>query len=134
MTGVQTCALPIYEMLDAVAEKKQGEALRAIAFSYYSYAKKNPEMYRIILKVPHSNLENLVGAGREVKSILFETLSQYMKEKTKIIYYSRYYHSILHGFVSLEMAGFFDDGFSVEKSLSDIVDDFIRQLENKQFV
>ena len=122
------------EMLDAVAQKKQGEALRAIAFSYYSYAKKNPEMYRIILKVPHSNLENLVGAGREVKSILFETLSQYMKEKTKIIYYSRYYHSILHGFVSLEMAGFFDDGFSVEKSLSDIVDDFIRQLENKQFV
>ena len=121
-------------MLDAAAQKKQGEALRAIAFSYYSYAKKNPEMYRIILKVPHSNLENLVGAGREVKSILFETLSQYMKEKTKIIYYSRYYHSILHGFVSLEMAGFFDDGFSVEKSLSDIVDDFIRQLENKQFV
>lgn len=28
------------EMLDAVAQKKQGEALRAIAFSYYSYAKK----------------------------------------------------------------------------------------------
>ena len=50
------------------------------------------------------------------------------------MYYSRYYHSILHGFVSLETAGFFDDGFSVEKSLSDIVDDFIRQLENKQFV
>ena len=122
------------EMLDAAAEKKQGEALRAIAFSYHSYAKQNPEMYRIILKVPHSNLENLVGAGREVKSILFETLSQYTKEKTKIIYYSRYYHSILHGFVSLETAGFFDDGFSVEKSLSDIVDDFIRQLENKQFV
>lgn len=122
------------EMLDAAAQKKQGEALRAIAFSYHSYAKQNPEMYRIILKVPHSNLENLVGAGREVKSILFEILSQYTKEKTKIIYYSRYYHSILHGFVSLETAGFFDDGFSVEKSLSDIVDDFIRQLENKQFV
>ncbi len=28
------------EMLDAAAQKKQGEVLRAIAFSYYSYAKK----------------------------------------------------------------------------------------------
>lgn len=119
------------EMLNAAAEKKQGEALRAIAFSYYSYAKQNPEMYRIIMKVPHSNLENLVEAGREVKSILFEILSEYTKEKIKIIFYSRYYHSILHGFVSLEMAGFFNDGFSVEESLFGIVDDFIRQLENK---
>ncbi len=109
-------------------------SLSHLALSRLRDEKKNPEMYRIILKVPHSNFENLVGAGREVKSILFETLSQYTKEKTKIIYYSRYYHSILHGFVSLETAGFFDDGFSVEKSLSDIVDDFIRQLENKQFV
>lgn len=117
------------EMLNAAAEKKQREALRAIAFSYYSYAKQNPEMYRIIMKVPHSDLENLIGAGREVKSILFDILSQYTKEKTKIILYSRYYHSILHGFVSLEMAGFFNDGFSAEESLFDIVDDFIGQLE-----
>ena len=122
------------EMLDAVKGKKQGAALQAIADSYYNYAKQNPEMYRIIMKVPHSNSERLVETGRSVKSILFEILSQYIQERAEIIYYSRYYHSILHGFVSLEMAGFFDDGFSVEKSLSDIVDDFIRQLENKQFV
>jgi len=47
-----------------------------------------------------------------------------------VVYYSRYYHSLLHGFVSLETAGFFDDGFSLEESLSNIVDDFISQLEN----
>lgn len=119
------------EMMNAVKGKKRGEALRAIASSYYDYAKQNPEMYRIIMKVPHSNLESLVEAGRNVKSILFEILSQYTKEKAEIIYYSRYYHSILHGFVSLERAGFFDDSFAVEKSLADIVDDFIRRLENK---
>lgn len=119
------------EMLNAAKGKEQGEALRAIAFSYHDYAKQNPEMYRIIMRVPHSNLEKLVEAGRNVKSVLFDILSQYTKEKKKIIFYSRYYHSILHGFISLEQAGFFDDGFSVEESLSDIVDDFIRQLESR---
>ena len=78
-------------MLHAATGKKPEDALRAIAFSYRDYAKRNPEMYRIIMKVPHSNLEDLVEKGRDVKSILFELLSQYTKEKTKIIYYSRYY-------------------------------------------
>ncbi len=119
------------KMLNAVKGKEPGEALRAIAVSYYDYAKKNPEMYRIIMKVPHSNSEELVETGRNVKSILFEVLSQYTKEKTKIIYYSRYYHSILHGFVSLEQTGFFDDGVSIKTSLLNIIDDFIRQLENR---
>lgn len=119
------------KMVNAAKGKEQGEALRAIAVSYYDYAKQNPEMYRMIMNVPHSNSKNLVEAGRDVKSILFEILSQYTKERAKMIYYSRYYHSILHGFVSLEQAGFFDDGFSAEESLSNIVDDFIRQLENK---
>ncbi len=119
------------KLLSGAKGKTKEEALRGIAFSYHDYVKQNPEMYRIIMKVPHSNLENLVEAGRKVKSILFEILSQYTKEKTNIIYYSRYFHSILHGFVSLETAGFFDDEFSVEESLSNIVDDFIRQLESR---
>ena len=119
------------EMLDTMKGKKQRSALQAIAASYYNYAKQNPEMYRIIMKVPHSNSERLVEAGQSVKSILFEILSQYTQERAAIIYYSRYYHSVLHGFVSLERAGFFDDEFSIEESLSKAVDSFIRQLENR---
>lgn len=119
------------KILDVLKEKDRGEALRAVAVSYYGYAKHNPEMYRIIMKVPHSNSEKLVEAGRNVKSILFEILSQYTKEQSEIIYYSRYYHSILHGFISLEQTGFFDEGFSAETSLLNIVDDFIRQLEDR---
>lgn len=116
---------------EAVKGKKQGEALQTIAVSYYNYAKQNPEMYRIIMKVPDSNSEKLVEAGRSVKSILFDMLSHYTDERNEMIYYSRYYHSILHGFVSLEKAGFFDDEFSVEISLSKAVKDFIRQLEHR---
>lgn len=116
---------------DAVKGKEQGEEFRAIAVSYYDYAKQNPEMYRVIMKVPHSNSEKLVEAGRNVKAILFEVLSQYTKEKEEIIYYSRYYHSILHGFVSLERAGFFDDEIPMKESLAKMVDDFIRQLKNQ---
>ncbi len=86
-------------------------------------------MYRMIMKVPHSHSEQLVSTGKKVKAILFELLSQYTADQEKIIFFSRYYHSILHGFISLEQAGFFDDAITFEKSLSNIVDDFIEQLE-----
>lgn len=117
-------------MMDAVKGKKQGEAIRAMSAAYRDYAKQNPEMYRMIMKVPHSHSEQLICTGKNVKATLFELLSQYTADQSGIIFYSRYYHSILHGFISLEQAGFFDDALSVDESLSNIVNGFIEQLEN----
>ncbi len=117
-------------MLDAVKGKQRGEAIRAMSVAYRNYAQQNPEMYRMIMKVPHSQSEQLVNAGKNVKAILLELLSQYTADQTKIICLSRYYHSILHGFISLEQAGFFDDAISVNESLSKIVDNYIEQLES----
>ena len=117
-------------MMDAVKGKKRGEAIRAVSAAYRDYARQNPEMYRMIMKVPHSHSEQLICTGKNVKATLFELLSQYTADQSEIIFYSRYYHSILHGFISLEQAGFFDDALSVDESLSNIVNGFIEQLEN----
>lgn len=117
-------------MMDAVKGKERGEAIQAMSAAYRDYVKQNPEMYRMIMKVPHSHSEQLVNTGKNVKATLFELLAQYTADQSKIICYSRYYHSILHGFTSLEQAGFFDDAISVDESLSQIVDNFIEQLEN----
>lgn len=116
-------------MLNAAKGKERGDALRAVAAAYREYVKQNPEMYQIIMKIPRSDSEELVKSGRAVKSILFDILSQYTKDKEKIIFYSRYYHSILHGFVSLDQAGFFDGTYSSDASLLSIIDDFIDRLE-----
>ncbi len=116
-------------MLDATEGKKRGDALRAVSVAYCNYVRQNPEMYQMIMKIPHSNSEELVKTGRMVKSVLFEILSQYTEDKAKIIFYSRYYHSILHGFISLDRAGFFNDTISTDASLLNIVDNFIEQLE-----
>lgn len=121
-------------LLDAVKGKQRGEAIRAMSVAYRDYAKQNPEMYRMIMKVPHSRSEQLVNTGKNVKAILFELLSQYTADQEKIIYFSRYYHSILHGFISLEQTGFFDDAISASESLSNIVDGFIEQLESSLFI
>lgn len=113
---------------DAVIGKERDEAIRAISVAYRDYAKGNPELYRMIMKVPYSRSEQLVNTGKNVKAILFEVLAQYTTDQAKIICFSRYYHSILHGYFSLEQAGFFDDAVSVDESLSNIVDHFIEQL------
>ena len=117
-------------MMDAVKGKKQGEAIRAMSAACRDYAKQNPEMYRMIMKVPHSHSEQVVNAGKNLKAALFELLSQYTADHSKIIFFSRYSHSILHGFISLEQAGFFDDTISVDESLSIIIESFIEQLES----
>ena len=117
-------------MMDAVKDKKRGEAIWAMSAAYRDYAKQNPEMYRMIMNVPHSRSEQLVSAGKNVKAILFEVLSQYTADQSKITFFSRYYHSILHGYISLEQAGFFDNVISVDECLSKIVDNFIEQLES----
>ena len=111
-------------MMDAVKGKKRGKAIRAMSAAYRDYAKQNPEMYCMIMKVPHSRSEQFV------KAVLFELLLQYTSDQSEIIFFSRYYHSILHGFISLERAGFFDDTISVDESLYKLVDNFIEQLEN----
>ena len=116
-------------MLDASEGKSRGDALRAMSVAYCNYVKQNPEMYQMIMKIPYSNSEELIETGRIVKSVLFKILSQYTADNAKIIFYSRYYHSILHGFASLDRAGFFNDTFSTDASLLDIVDNFIEQLE-----
>lgn len=54
-------------MMDAVKEKKRGEVIRAMSVAYHDYAKQNPEMYRMIIKVPHSRSEQLVSAGKTSK-------------------------------------------------------------------
>jgi len=114
---------------DAAAGKKRGDALRAVSVAYCNYVTQNPEMYQMIMKIPHTNSEELIKTGRIVKSVLFQILSQYTTDNAKIIFYSRYYHSVLHGFVSLNRAGFFHDTFSTDASLWNIIDNFIEQLE-----
>lgn len=116
-------------MLDAAEGKTRGDALRAVSVTYCNYVRQNPEMYQMVMKIPHSNSEELIKTGRIVKSILFKILSQYTADNAKIIFYSRYYHSILHGFVSLDRAGFFNDAFSTDAGLLNIIDNFIEQLE-----
>lgn len=116
---------------NAIEGKKRAKAIRAMSDAYRNYVRQNPEMYKIILKIPHSSSYELIKTGQNVKSILFEILSQYTSDKSEIIYYSRYYHSVLHGFISLEQAGFFGNTFPVDKSLSHIIDDFITLLEIK---
>ncbi|MCI8993492.1 MAG: TetR/AcrR family transcriptional regulator [Eubacterium sp.] len=116
-------------MTDAARGKRRGNALRAVSAAFCQYVRQNPEMYQIIMLIPHSHSEELVETGRAVKSILFEILSQYTDDNGKIIFYSRFYHSILHGFVSLDHAGFFDDTVPADASFMNIIDNFIEQLE-----
>ncbi len=90
----------------AVGRSKE-DALMAIAMAYRKFAKENPELYKAILRFPDYSDGDIQEAGHSVVRILYRVMEPYRYSKEETIHFIRGFRSALHGFVSLEEAGFF---------------------------
>lgn len=94
---------------NAAVGRSKEDALMAIALAYRRFAKGNPELYKAILRFPDYNDTGIREAGHEVVRILYQVMEPYPIGKEETIHFVRGFRSALHGFVSLEEAGFFQD-------------------------
>lgn len=92
----------------AVGRSKE-DALMAIAMAYRKFARENPELYKAILRFPDYSDRGIQEAGHTVVRILYQVMEPYSYSKEETIHFVRGFRSALHGFVSLEEAGFFQD-------------------------
>ena len=92
---------------NAAVGKSMGDALKAIATAYRQFAKENPQMYKAVLKYPAFEDNEIQEAGHAVVRILYQVMEPYHYSKEETIHFVRGFRSALHGFVSLEEAGFF---------------------------
>jgi hypothetical protein len=91
----------------AAVGRSEGDALLAIALAYRSYAKENPELYKAILRFPDCGDSDVQEKGHTVVRILYQVMEPYYLGEEETIHFVRGFRSALHGFVSLEAAGFF---------------------------
>jgi AcrR family transcriptional regulator len=118
-TGIAKLALGRLEeaIRGAAVGRSRGDALLAIALAYRSYAKKNPELYKAILRFPDCGDSDVQETGHAVVRILYQVMEPYYLGEEETIHFVRGFRSALHGFVSLEAAGFFrGNGVDVDES------------------
>jgi AcrR family transcriptional regulator len=94
---------------NAAVGRSKGDALMAISIAYRKYAIENPELYKAILRFPDYNDSGIQEAGHAVVRILYQVMEPYHLSKEDTIHSVRGFRSALHGFVSLEEAGFFQN-------------------------
>ena len=92
------------------------EKLLNVANAYRKYALNNRELYKVIVNMPSYNDDSLLKEGRSILKELYLTLDEYNLTHEEKIHFARAYRSAMHGFVSLEMNGYFQNEPNTDES------------------
>ncbi|MDK2808082.1 MAG: hypothetical protein PWP24_816 [Clostridiales bacterium] len=118
--------------LQEAAQGKSGkEALLAVAMAYREYAKKQPELYQMTLLIPEINNDELTAKSKILVAGLYHLLDDYRLSKEEQTHFARIFRSSMHGFVSLEQAGYFQCNYPAKKSYITMVEELFLGLERK---
>lgn len=134
-TGIAKLAVNRLEeaIRSAAVGRSKGDALLSIALAYRDYARENPELYKAILRFPNYSDSDVQEAGHAVVRILYQVMEPYHFDKEETIHFVRGFRSALHGFVSLEAAGFFRGSCAdVDTSYERLVTRLITSLTTKK--
>lgn len=107
------------------------ERLLMMADAYRDYALNNQEFYKAIVRMPSYEDESLREEGHSIMNELYESLKEFHLNKEEIIHFGRAYRSAMHGFVSLEMNGYFKNDPNVNESYHFLMNQVIKALNAK---
>lgn len=87
---------------------ERDRAIEALAYEYRSFVKNNYELYRAIIGLPALDQGgSLSDVGRDSINVIRNVVSQYEIPTDEAVHFSRCLRGVLHGFASLEMAGYY---------------------------
>ena len=118
--------------LKKASAKLEGKArLLAIADEYRKYAKENEELYKAILHLPAYEDDSIREESNEIMQRLYEALDDFDLSPNEKIKFSRAYRSAMHGFVSLEMSGYFQRNVDVDESYHYLMNGLLSGLDGE---
>jgi AcrR family transcriptional regulator len=113
---------------NAAVGKSNDEAIASIAYEYRKFAKQCPELYKAIIKSPELNNSEIKEAAHIPVQIMCKVLEGYKYSEEDAMHITRGLRSTMHGFVSLEAAGFFKSNWDREESYKRLVSGFILSI------
>jgi AcrR family transcriptional regulator len=87
----------------AAGGRAGGDALRAIADAYRSYARDHPGTYAALQRAPETDDPEAIAAAGRLVDIVLAVLRGYGLEGDDAVHATRAVRAALHGFVSLEL-------------------------------
>nr|WP_255604147.1 TetR-like C-terminal domain-containing protein [Oscillochloris sp. ZM17-4] len=96
--------------------------------AYRSFARAHPGQYAASVRAPGPGDAALEEASEELIGVVLAILAPYQLDATAATHAIRGLRSIIHGFVSLEMAGGFGLPLAIDESFEQLVATFIAGL------
>lgn len=112
----------------AAIGKSGDDALVAIALAYRAFAKERPGLYLSTQRAPEPDKAKLNQAAEEILSILRLVLEPYGLDEDEQIHAIRALRSLVHGFVSLELANGFGMPIDPDDSFGYLVEMYVRHI------
>ena len=108
------------------------DALRKIAHAYRRFAQRHPELYKAFIACSSFDDAGIAEAKQAVIRTFYQVFEPYQLDHATKIHFARCFRSALHGFVSLESAGFFKNSVAVEKSFEILIETSIAPLVQQE--
>lgn len=115
---------------DAAIGKAKNDAISGIANAYRLFAKERPGLYKAIVSSPDRENLDLKLAIRKMMGVIAMVLEPYQLSASHRTHAIRGLRSLMHGFASLEDAGWFAAPADREESYQMLVAIYIRGLES----
>src|SRR2546423_5854124 len=94
-------------ILHATVGKSRAEAIFALADAYRAYAREAPGRYALTVQAPDPGDQEVQALAQQLVDVVRAVLAPYRLSEEEAIHAIRSLRSIVHGFISLEVAGGF---------------------------
>jgi AcrR family transcriptional regulator len=122
----------LHDLLDrilrATVGKSRADAIFALAKAYRAYAREAPGRYALTLQAPDPGDEELQALAQQVVDVVRAVLEPYRLSEEEAIHAIRGLRSIVHGFLSLEVAGGFGMPVDLDASFHWLINLYIAGL------
>ncbi|MEH7123559.1 TetR/AcrR family transcriptional regulator [Bacillus sp. JJ1773] len=121
----------LYEMMLQEAVGRSGdEAIRVLSGAYIQFVRNHPGLYEATSRYPDPEDKELLEAQESIVRLTVQVLQVYNLDEEQAIHMVRGFRSILHGFASIEQVGGFGLPYDTDKSLSILINTFIKGLHS----
>jgi AcrR family transcriptional regulator len=122
----------LHDLLDlilrATVGKSRADAIFALANAYRAYAREAPGRYALTLQAPDPGDQELLALAQQAVDVLRAVLAPYRLSEEEAIHAIRGLRSIVHGFLSLEVAGGFGMPVDLDASFHWLINLYIAGL------
>jgi len=122
----------LHDLLDLILRstvgKSRAEAIFALADAYRAYAREAPGRYALTVQAPDPGDQEVQALAQQLVDVVRAVLAPYRLSEEEAIHAIRGLRSIVHGFISLEVAGGFAMPVDLDASFHWLINLFISGL------